>query len=212
MIRRLPVYLLLDCSGSMTGEPIEGVRKGVELLHQALLSDPAAMDTAHLSVITFATEARITPLTSLYDFQIPQIDADGWTAMGAALNLLAESVEKDIRRKRSEEERGDYRPLVFLFTDGHPTDNDVFPAAAKRVKEMKWGKFVACGGGKNADTNKLREITDDTILMMDELSQEKLKQFFKWVSGSIVSSVSPDGKQPPLPSGVVDLVKHPRNP
>ena len=28
-IRRLPVYLLLDTSGSMMGEPIEAVRQGL---------------------------------------------------------------------------------------------------------------------------------------------------------------------------------------
>ena len=33
--RRLPVYLVLDTSGSMTGEPIEACRQGVK----ALLSD-----------------------------------------------------------------------------------------------------------------------------------------------------------------------------
>ena len=31
-VRRLPVYLLLDCSGSMTGEPIESVRQGIKML------------------------------------------------------------------------------------------------------------------------------------------------------------------------------------
>ena len=30
--RRLPVYLLLDCSGSMGGEPIEAVRAGTRSL------------------------------------------------------------------------------------------------------------------------------------------------------------------------------------
>ena len=29
-VRRLPVYLLLDCSGSMVGEPIEAVKQGVK--------------------------------------------------------------------------------------------------------------------------------------------------------------------------------------
>ena len=30
--RRLPVYLVLDCSGSMTGEPIEAARQDFTLL------------------------------------------------------------------------------------------------------------------------------------------------------------------------------------
>ena len=40
--RRLPVYLLLDCSGSMTGEPIEAVRQGVKALLSELRGDPQA--------------------------------------------------------------------------------------------------------------------------------------------------------------------------
>ncbi len=31
-MRRLPVYLLLDTSGSMYGEPIAAVKNGVEML------------------------------------------------------------------------------------------------------------------------------------------------------------------------------------
>lgn len=47
--------------------------------------------------------------------------------------------------------------------------------------------------------------------MMDKLSEDTLKSYFKWVSGSIVSSITPNGQQPPLP-GAVNLVKPPRNP
>ena len=40
--RRLPVYLLLDCSGSMMGDPIEAVRQGVKALLLDLKGDPQA--------------------------------------------------------------------------------------------------------------------------------------------------------------------------
>ncbi|RYD29479.1 MAG: tellurium resistance protein TerY, partial [Verrucomicrobiaceae bacterium] len=36
MARKLPVYLLLDTSGSMSGEPIEQVKTGVQMLLSAL--------------------------------------------------------------------------------------------------------------------------------------------------------------------------------
>ena len=52
-IRRLPVYLLLDCSGSMSGEPIEAVKQGIKALLTELKGDPQALETACLSVITF---------------------------------------------------------------------------------------------------------------------------------------------------------------
>lgn len=57
-MRRLPVYLLLDTSGSMTGEPIEGVKNGVQMLVSALRQDPYALETAFLSVIAFHTKAE----------------------------------------------------------------------------------------------------------------------------------------------------------
>ena len=45
-VRRLPVYLLLDCSGSMSGEPIESVRQVIKMLVNELKGDPQALETA----------------------------------------------------------------------------------------------------------------------------------------------------------------------
>jgi len=85
-IRRLPVYLLLDCSGSMAGEPIEAVKQGIKALVSELKGDPQALETACLSVITFDSSARqITPLTELMLFREPQLAAGGATAYGYPL-------------------------------------------------------------------------------------------------------------------------------
>ena len=70
--RRLPVYLLLDVSGSMAGDPIEAVKHGVRALISELRGDPQALETAYLSVITFNSSARqVTPLTELMLFKEP---------------------------------------------------------------------------------------------------------------------------------------------
>ena len=62
--RRLPVYLVLDCSGSMFGDPIEAVNQGVKALVAELQSEPYAIETAYLSVITFeSTAQQVCPLT-----------------------------------------------------------------------------------------------------------------------------------------------------
>jgi uncharacterized protein YegL len=39
-MRRLPVYLVLDVSGSMHGEPIEVVRNGMQILASTVCTDP----------------------------------------------------------------------------------------------------------------------------------------------------------------------------
>ena len=55
-MRKLPVYLLLDTSGSMYGEPIEAVKNGVQVLVSTLRQDPYALETAWPSASKTSTE------------------------------------------------------------------------------------------------------------------------------------------------------------
>ena len=208
-IRRLPVYLLLDCSGSMLGEPIEAVRQGVKALLSELRGDPQALETAYLSVITFDSQARqIIPLTELLQFQEPEISAGGATSLGEALNVLIDCVNREVR-KSTQTQKGDWRPLVFILTDGAPTDVQTFREATGQLKEMKAANIIACAAGSNANTAYLKEITDN-VLMMNTLSAGDMAQFFAWVSGSIKMSskkldVRPGApiELPPPPQGFV---------
>ena len=51
--RRLPVYLLLDTSGSMRGEPIESVNIGLRAMIASLRQNPHALESVYLSIVTF---------------------------------------------------------------------------------------------------------------------------------------------------------------
>src|SRR2546429_8208135 len=97
--RRLPVYLVLDCSGSMSGEPIEACRQGLKALLADLRGDPQALETAYLSVITFGNSAQqVCPLTELTAFTEPTLVASGTTALGDALRLLEQCLDKEVRK------------------------------------------------------------------------------------------------------------------
>ena len=90
-MRRLPIYLVIDTSYSMSGEPIVAVRNGIQSLLVALRQDPYALETAFISVITFSTEAKqVVSLRDVVSFQEPDIEADGTTALGSALDLLSD--------------------------------------------------------------------------------------------------------------------------
>ena len=148
--RRLPVYLLLDCSGSMMGEPIEAVRQGIKALLSELRGDPQALETAYLSVITFDSQARqIIPLTELMQFQEPELHAGGATALGGAIEVLMECINTEVR-KSTETQKGDWRPLVFILTDGSPTDTAAFERAVQNIKDVKIANIIACAAGSNA--------------------------------------------------------------
>ena len=182
-LRRLPVYLLLDCSSSMTGQPIEQVRQGLRALLDDLSTEPMAVETVYLSVITFnSTAQQVIPLTELMQFKEPQIQASGATALGAALLLLTDCFENEIR-KNTVNQKGDWKPLVFLMTDGMPTD--AWEVAADALKQQKIANLIAFAAGPGAEVNNLKRITD-IVLKSDELSPGALKAFFQWMSQSIL--------------------------
>ena len=181
-MRRLPVYLLVDTSGSMHGEAIEAVRNGLQVMLPALMQDPYALETAYLSVIAFDSSARqITPLTELTSFQLPNLQANGMTAMGEALSLLADCIQREVV-KGGAEQKGDWKPVVFLLTDGAPTDD--LDRGINAIRQVKTGTFVACAAGPGADTGTLKRITE-TVVSLDTADSSTLKSFFKWVSASI---------------------------
>ncbi|MBN3134607.1 vWA domain-containing protein [Pectobacterium punjabense] len=181
-MRRLPVYLLLDTSGSMHGEPIEAVKNGVQTLLTTLRQDPYALETAYVSVITFDTSARqVVPLTDLLTFKSPDLVANGTTALGEALSLVAQAIEREVQ-KTTAETKGDWRPLVFIMTDGAPTDD--WRKGVADFKSARTGVVVACAAGQVAETKVLQEITE-IVLQLDTADSNAIKAFFKWVSASI---------------------------
>jgi uncharacterized protein YegL len=206
-MRRLPVYLLLDTSGSMTGEPIEAVKNGVQIMISSLRQNPQAIETAFLSVITFdSTAQQIIPLTDLASFQMVDIKATGVTALGEALKLVAHKIDTEVA-KTTTEQKGDWKPLVFIMTDGIPTDD--WQNGLNEFKKSKVAFTVACAAGNGADANILKQITDN-VVSLDTADSASIGKFFQWVTASIgvsSSKVEESGKEvsglkelPPPPS------------
>lgn len=207
-MRRLPIYLLLDTSASMTGEPINAVRDGLDLLVSTLRQDPYALETAFLSVITFDNSARqVVPLTEITEFQAPHIEANGATALGDALKTAARCITTEVR-KTTADSKGDWKPLVFLMTDGMPTDS--WEKAVDEFRAAKPGLTICCAAGPQADTKVLSRISE-VLVTLDTADSATIAAFFKWVSASITTSsrkidLSKDdisgGDLPPPPAGI----------
>ena len=188
-MRRLPVYLLLDCSESMIGDAIESVRLGVETLLHELRSNPHTLETAHISIITFDSEARqIVALSEVADVQTPELMLAPGTAMGAGIRLLCEKINAEVS-KTTANQKGDYRPLVFLLTDGQPTDPADTLAAINTLTSPRIANIYAigCGDEGDVDFSTLGKITD-IVLKMNDLSREAFAKLFVWLSSSVQST------------------------
>jgi uncharacterized protein YegL len=170
----------------MYGEPIQALNNALSGMINTLRSDPQALDSLWLSIITFDREVKeMVPLTELATFQLPEITCpqSGPTHTGKGLELLFDKVTADVR-KGSATQKGDWKPLLFLFTDGSPNDKQLYREMIPKIKSLHFGAIVCCAAGTLADDSLLKELTSD-VVHLDTVDSQTLKQFFKWVSDTI---------------------------
>ena len=185
-MRRLPVYFLLDTSGSMQGEPIEAVNTGLGVMIGALRQDPHALETVHISIITFDAQAKVVlPLSALDALQIPQIATprSGPTHLGMALETLNGRLQTEVR-KANATEKGDWAPFLFVMTDGKPSDNQLYLEQSAIIKQFGFASIVGCIAGPKAHQEDLQPLCDH-IVSMDTMDGQGFTSFFKWVTSAI---------------------------
>ena len=117
--RALPIFVLADTCGSMTGEKIQAVNKAINDMINTLRNVDDIRGVFKLSIITFGgdkVEVQQQP-TDVHEIQFQELTASGKTPMGEAIKEMAKMIED-----RSVVKSSDYLPTVVLLSDGYPTD------------------------------------------------------------------------------------------
>jgi uncharacterized protein YegL len=184
--RRCAIYWLCDCSSSMDGEPIDALNMGLGCFVRDLQCDPEALETTWLSIITFGASARLVmPLTPLSDVQLPILTADlpvregDPAVLGQGLRLLLERLDLETQEPNAFQ-KGDFKPLVFVFLDGSPADS--WESVAEELRE-RFCEVVGVAAGPHFDSAALRPLTDEVVALRD-IQPGGLFRFFsrRWVS------------------------------
>ncbi|MEB3233140.1 MAG: VWA domain-containing protein [Leptolyngbyaceae bacterium] len=192
---RCPVVLLLDTSGSMSGNPIRELNKGVALFRDELFADTLAAKRVEIAIVGFGPVQIIQDFVTPEYFDPPELEAQADTPMGRAIE---EALELLNERKNIYKENGIayYRPWVFLITDGGPTD--YWQSAAAKVKEGEKNKNFAFFsiGVEGARMDILSQISTRQPIQLKEL---RFRDLFQWLSSSLKSvSQSTPGDEVPL--------------
>jgi len=193
---RVPIALVLDISGSMSGKPIQELNDGVNIFIDEIRNDEYTRYSAEICIITFGdTVEVIQDFTTVDNISYPVFKASGTTPMGSAVLEALERLEK---RKSMYKELGIdyYQPWMVLMTDGQPTD-DITEAVRKTQELLSQRKLVVfpVAIGPNADINILSKFTTPDRIPL-RLKGLKFREFFLWLSKSVaqVSRSTPGQK------------------
>jgi uncharacterized protein YegL len=174
----------------MVGEPIQQVEEGLQTIIQALKTDSNAIETVWVSIIVFAGQSKtLIPLQEIINFYPPKFPIGSGTSLSKGLGHLMYELRKNIV-KTTAEQKGDWKPIVFLFTDGVPTDETIPAIAEWKRNWQRTANLIAVPFGDETDNRLLGELTEN-VLHFKNTDAAAYKQFFKWVTDSIkTSSVS----------------------
>ncbi len=162
MTEPIHAHLLLDTSASMSGAPLEALKQGLQLLCGTFIS--RSKRPIHISLIGYESAARhIAPLRDVTEFTLPKLEASGSSGLGSAFRLLSRTM-------------GEHTPsLVYVFTDGEPTDD--WEVAIESVRP-RVQKIIGIACGPKADPAALQLIAD-RVFQVRELTPDLLFETFR---------------------------------
>lgn len=181
--------LVLDVSGSMRGEPIAELNKGLQDFYNEIQNNETTSQRLEVCLITFNQTVQILQQPALVEnFTMPILTASGSTAMVDAVNAAIEIVA-DRKQWYRDQGLNYYRPWIILMTDGEPDEGqDVYGIGPRIKKDTEEKRYVFLPIGiEGANKETLEALQGMPPLKLKGL---KFMEFFKWLSASIGTIVN----------------------
>jgi uncharacterized protein YegL len=136
--RALPIALVLDTSGSMSGPPIEELKQALNDLGIFFKNETGqgriAADLAEFLIITVGGKVEVQGTWwRKNDAPYYELVADGDTKLGEGISLASNKIKERITHYETFGTRL-YRPILIVISDGIATDGSLFPST--KIREL----------------------------------------------------------------------------
>ena len=181
--KSMVIFFMVDTSESMEGSKLESLNKVMGEILPELIGVGEAGTDVKVAVLSFASGCEwITPepvLIEEYQRWEP-LQAEGVTDLGDACKELCSKLS---RKSFLHSPSLSYAPVIFLITDGYPTDN--YRKGFDLLKKNRWFQYglkVALAIGSNVDMDILQEFTDDEELVLQAFGADMLKKLVREIA------------------------------
>jgi uncharacterized protein YegL len=181
--KHLACVILLDVSGSMSGEPIKQLNHAINLFKEKVAKDSIAKKTVDISIITFGTTIDIVQnFAPVMEMNSVALQTSGSTMMGAGLVKAVKAVKE---RNKFYDSLGTpvFKPWIFVVSDGGATDSLVEAVRLVKEEETKGKLKVIALGVKGYDRSSFEKFTDRIL----ELADYDFDKIFDWLAASMVT-------------------------
>ncbi|MCR5167472.1 MAG: VWA domain-containing protein [Oscillospiraceae bacterium] len=180
--KTLVIFFLIDTSGSMKGKKMGELNTVMEELIPEIRRVGEADTDVKIAVLTFSTNVRwmYSQPVSIENFEWARLRADGVTSMGEAFKELAARMS---RNSFMSSPSLSFAPVIFLMTDGYPSDDYKEGLAALQANSWyKFGLKAALGIGNEANDDMLAEFTESKDTVVHAYSGNQLANMIKIVA------------------------------
>lgn len=181
--KSMVIFFLVDTSKSMEGSKLQSLNKVMGDILPELVGVGDAGTDVKIAVMSFASGWEwVTPEPVLIEeYQSwEKLRADGVTDLGAACEELSRKLSINAFLYSP---TLSYAPVIFLITDGHPTDN--YKKGFAMLRKNRWFKYglkIALAIGSNVDLDVLHEFTDDEELVLQAFGADMLKKLVREIA------------------------------
>lgn len=194
--RPLHFIWIADCSDSMANDgKIQSLNNAIRetLPHMQTVADENPNAEVLMRALKFSSGAQwhVSQPTPVADFKWVDLQTDGVTDLGRALNMLAEQMRIPPMSDRA------LPPVLVLMSDGFPTDD--YQSGLQALLNEPWGKKavrIAIAIGEYANTEVLQKfIGHPELRPLQANNPEELVRHIKWVSTAVLKAVSSPASQ-----------------